>query len=62
MKDTFLNIHCKVTKPKTIFTSLVQNIHNDNHHWFGSSVLDTVQGNGGITVFNPHNSLLNWML
>lgn len=30
MKDSFLNIHSKATKLKTIFTTLVQKIRNNN--------------------------------
>lgn len=63
MKDSSLNIHFKVTKLKTIFATLAQHTHNNNNrHLFWPSMLVTVQDNGGITIFNPHDSLINWMI
>lgn len=63
MKDGFWDICSKVTKLKTIFDTLAQNIHKNNHHLFWTpNMLDAVQGNDDIMIFSPHNNLINWAL
>lgn len=61
---SFLNTHFKVPKIKPILATLLQNTNNNNNHrlFWPSYMLVTVQGSGDITIYNPHDSLINWVL